>query len=72
MVSLLTSSGWIPTHQQPPEVPLWSQGDDEALAQFVSGWEAEHGLFTAEELARAERQPAEQVWDDPVFCSRRD
>src|SRR5258708_29520834 len=29
----------------------------EALAEFVSGWEAEHGVLTAEEVARAERGP---------------
>ncbi len=26
----------------------------EALAQFIAGWEAEHGELTAEEVARAE------------------
>ncbi len=28
----------------------------EALAQFIAGWEAEHGALTAEEVARAERE----------------
>jgi hypothetical protein len=28
----------------------------EALAEFLSGWEAEHGVLTAEEVARAERE----------------
>lgn len=28
----------------------------EALAQFLADWEAEHGKFTAAELARAERE----------------
>ena len=28
---------------------------DEALAEFLDDWEAEHGPFTAEELARASR-----------------
>ena len=28
----------------------------EALAEFLDGWEAEHGVLTAEELARAERE----------------
>ncbi|HEX3962298.1 MAG TPA: hypothetical protein VHZ03_37665 [Trebonia sp.] len=28
----------------------------EALAQFLDGWEAEHGPLTAGELARAERE----------------
>ena len=28
----------------------------EALAEFLNGWEAEHGGLTAEELARAERE----------------
>ena len=28
----------------------------EALAQFLAGWEAEHGVLTAEEIARAERE----------------
>jgi len=28
----------------------------EALAQFIAGWEAEHGELTAEEVARAERE----------------
>lgn len=28
----------------------------EALAEFLSGWEAEHGTLTAEEVARAERE----------------
>jgi len=28
----------------------------EALAEFLDGWEAEHGGLTAEELARAERE----------------
>ena len=27
-----------------------------ALAEFLNGWEAEHGGLTAEELARAERE----------------
>jgi hypothetical protein len=28
----------------------------EALADFLAGWEAEHGVLTAEEVARAERE----------------
>jgi hypothetical protein len=28
----------------------------EALAQFIAGWEAEHGALTAEEVARAARE----------------
>ncbi len=28
----------------------------EALAEFLAGWEAEHGVLTAEEIARAERE----------------
>ncbi len=28
----------------------------EALAEFLAGWQAEHGVLTAEELARAERE----------------
>jgi hypothetical protein len=28
----------------------------EALARFLDGWETEHGVLTAEELARAERE----------------
>jgi hypothetical protein len=28
----------------------------EALAEFLSGWEAEHGVLTAEEVGRAEQQ----------------
>jgi hypothetical protein len=28
----------------------------EALAQFIAGWEAEHGVLTAEEVGRAERE----------------
>jgi hypothetical protein len=28
----------------------------EALAQFIAGWEAEHGELTAEEVERAERE----------------
>ena len=28
----------------------------EALAEFLDGWEAEHGVLTAQELARAERE----------------
>jgi hypothetical protein len=28
----------------------------EALAEFLVGWEAEHGELTADELARAERE----------------
>lgn len=28
----------------------------EALAQFLDGWEAEHGVLTADELARAEQE----------------
>lgn len=28
----------------------------EALADFLAGWEAEHGALTAEEIARAERE----------------
>ena len=28
----------------------------EALAEFLDGWEAEHGVLTVEELARAERE----------------
>ncbi len=28
----------------------------EALEKFLAGWEAEHGVLTAEEIARAERE----------------
>ncbi|HUN33872.1 MAG TPA: hypothetical protein VMU95_17825 [Trebonia sp.] len=28
----------------------------EALAEFLAGWEAEHGVLTAGEVARAERE----------------
>jgi hypothetical protein len=28
----------------------------EALADFLAGWEAEHGVLTAGEIARAERE----------------
>jgi hypothetical protein len=28
----------------------------EALSEFLSGWEAEHGALTAEEVARAEQE----------------
>ncbi|HLQ53005.1 MAG TPA: hypothetical protein VK162_01905 [Streptosporangiaceae bacterium] len=28
----------------------------EALANFLASWEAEHGVLTAEEIARAERE----------------
>jgi hypothetical protein len=28
----------------------------EALAEFLAGWEAEHDVLTAEEIARAERE----------------
>ena len=28
----------------------------EALAEFLNGWEAEHGVLTAEELAQSERE----------------
>ncbi len=28
----------------------------EALAEFLAGWQAEHGVLTAEELAQAERE----------------
>ena len=28
----------------------------EALADFLAGWEAEHGVLTAEVIARAERE----------------
>ena len=28
----------------------------EALAEFLAGWEAEHGVLTAAEIARAERE----------------
>ena len=28
----------------------------ESLAEFLSGWEAEHGLLTAAEVAQAERE----------------
>jgi hypothetical protein len=28
----------------------------EALAEFLAGWETEHGTLTAEEVARAERE----------------
>ena len=30
----------------------------EALANFLDGWEAEHGVLTAAEIARAERELA--------------
>jgi len=28
----------------------------EALTDFLAGWEAEHGVLTADEIARAERE----------------
>jgi hypothetical protein len=28
----------------------------DALAEFLASWETEHGAFTAEEIARAERE----------------
>jgi len=28
----------------------------EALTEFLDGWQAEHGVLTAEEIARAERE----------------
>ena len=28
----------------------------EALAEFLAGWESEHGALTAQEIARAERE----------------
>jgi hypothetical protein len=28
----------------------------EALAQFLAGWETEHGVLTADEIARADRE----------------
>jgi hypothetical protein len=28
----------------------------EALADFLAGWEAEHGVLTAQEIARAEQE----------------
>jgi hypothetical protein len=28
----------------------------EALAEFLDGWEAEHGVLTADEISRAERE----------------
>jgi hypothetical protein len=28
----------------------------EALAEFLTGWESEHGTLTAEEISRAERE----------------
>jgi hypothetical protein len=28
----------------------------EALAEFLAGWQAEHGVLTTEELAQAERE----------------
>ncbi len=28
----------------------------ETLAEFLAGWQAEHGALTAEEIARAERE----------------
>jgi hypothetical protein len=28
----------------------------EALASFLAGWEAEHGVLTGDEIARAERE----------------
>ena len=28
----------------------------EALAEFLAGWEAEHGVLTAEEIGRAEQE----------------
>jgi len=28
----------------------------QALAEFLASWEAEHGVLTAEEIARAERE----------------
>lgn len=37
----------------------------DALSQFLAGWEAEHGAFTPEELAQAERELALHA-DDSV------
>lgn len=28
----------------------------EALAEFIAGWESEHGVLTPDEIARAERE----------------
>lgn len=38
----------------------------EALAEFLDGWEAEHGVLTAQELARAERELGMAGADSPA------
>ena len=38
----------------------------EALAEFLDGWEAEHGVLTAQELARAERELGMAGTDSPA------
>jgi hypothetical protein len=38
----------------------------EALAEFLDGWEAEHGVLTAQELARAERELGMAGADTPA------
>jgi hypothetical protein len=35
----------------------------EALAEFLAGWQAEHGMLTAEEIARAEQELGVAVAD---------
>jgi hypothetical protein len=38
----------------------------EALAEFLDGWEAEHGVLTTQELARAERELGMTGADNPA------
>jgi len=38
----------------------------EALAEFLDGWEAGHGVLTAQELARAERELGMAGADTPA------
>ncbi len=38
----------------------------EALARFLDGWEAEHGVLTAAEIARAERELGLRGSDTPA------
>jgi citrate lyase beta subunit len=38
----------------------------EALTEFLAAWEAEHGVLTAEEIARAEQELGMRVGDTPA------
>ena len=44
----------------------------EALAAFLDDWEAEHGAFTAEELAEARRSLGLPVRQPPEQATQRD